>query len=373
MSETEAEEDVECKVCQNDVLESENGMYCEGECQSWYHTSCVGISGSKYKKITSDITKIFIWMCPACKAKLKTLMQQHKQNKQLLEKVINIDTKILDLEKTIQSQNTSQATYAQVMISASKEHQRLPENLPNILIKPKKTQSGQQTLLDVEEKIKPEQIGARVKSKRELSNGNIVLKFPSVADMKKVKSEANKALKDKYEIVETSLRNPKIKIPGITLNYSKEDFETQLRKQNSIFMDDEHFKITYIKNIEHKSTKTLYAECSPKLFHSLMASKRVYLGWQRYVVYKDMSVLKCYKCQLYHHKGNDCKNRIACGKCAGEHDIKQCQSETKECVNCKISNEKYGTEHNIAHKAGEWSCPSFKYFLEIARSRINYG
>lgn len=373
----DTEEDAECKICKKNVLDNDSGMFCEGECQSWYHISCVGISLSKYKKITSDISDILIWMCAKCREKLKTLMkgkQCDKVNKTLLEKVENINETVNAIKKELGKENQKQ-TYAQIASTMNSNNKtvKLPENLPSILIKPRNTQNCKQTSSDLEKKIKLDKIGARVKSKKELSNGSVILKFPSSDDLEKVKSETNKILKGSYDIVETSLRNPKIKIPGISLNYTKDEFESQLKKQNSIFTDDEYFKITYIRAFQNKTTNTIYAECSPTLFQNLMLVKRIYLGWERLPVFEDISVLKCFNCQLYHHKGNDCTNKKACKRCSEEHDVTQCQNQIKKCTNCDLSNKKHGTKHSISHEAGDWNCPSYKYFLEIARSRINYG
>lgn len=40
----------------------------------------------------------------------------------------------------------------------------------------------------------------------------------------------------------------------------------------------------------------------PGAIWCLMSRKKVYIGWEHYPVYEDLSVLRCYKCQAYNHK-----------------------------------------------------------------------
>jgi hypothetical protein len=42
--------------------------------------------------------------------------------------------------------------------------------------------------------------------------------------------------------------------------------------------------------------------------------------------------LRCRKCQQYNHKEDRCPNPAACGKCAGNHRVDQCTSDTHKCA-----------------------------------------
>lgn len=365
------EDDALCRKCNNDVKDSEDGLYCEGECQAWYHISCVGIKPAQYKKITREVSEILFWMCDKCRSKLKILMKSSKYEIHTQTLIEILDKKITAMSNSLEKVNTN-ITYAQVAKLDKNKSQKSSENLPSLIIKPKKTQDTQKTLTDLESKVKPTNICARIKSKKEISNGNVLIKFPSIADFDKVKNEVNKNLLNNYTIIETSLKKPRIKIPGVTLDLSKEEFEFQLRKQNFI-SDEEYFKVTYIKGYTEKKTRTIFAECSPKIFHELMYNQKIYLGWNRYSVYEDINVLQCYRCQFFHHKSSDCRNKKACRKCTEEHDIKDCHNQVMKCVNCERSNRKHKTKYDIIHEANDRKCPSYKYYMELAISQINYG
>lgn len=49
------------------------------------------------------------------------------------------------------------------------------------------------------------------------------------------------------------------------------------------------------------------------------------------------SPLRCFRCQKFGHTSSTCKRKIACAKCAGEHEDKECMQTTRKCVNCSGS------------------------------------
>ena len=127
-------------------------------------------------------------------------------------------------------------------------------------------------------------------------------------EVDKLKTSIEKNLGQTYSITESKLRNPRIKIPNVPHRYSEEELENIIREQNPLVVEQEHFKIVYIKKLREGECVTVYAECSPIFFHNFMFNKKIYMGWERVPVYEDVSVLRCFKCQLYHHKGNDCRS-----------------------------------------------------------------
>ena len=62
---------------------------------------------------------------------------------------------------------------------------------------------------------------------------------------------------------------------------------------------------------------------------------RYYATVERYI--PQCQIKQCFKCQAYGHKASVCTKKARCGKCAHEHETKECQSETTLCANCKGS------------------------------------
>ena len=68
----------------------------------------------------------------------------------------------------------------------------------------------------------------------------------------------------------------------------------------------------------------------------------IYLGWRRYRVSLYIpEPIRCYNCQAYGHKSNNCRSRVKCPICAKNHSYEDCPSKDKNrenqrafCPNC---------------------------------------
>ena len=58
-----------CGKYGNEVEDEQDGVQCEGKCQSWFHATCVNISGEYDRLSTSDD----IWECETCGGSLPAL------------------------------------------------------------------------------------------------------------------------------------------------------------------------------------------------------------------------------------------------------------------------------------------------------------
>lgn len=83
-----------CKVCVKKVLDSDDGMQCDSDCQGWYHIKCVGIPKSDYLQYSRDVNKK--WHCqrtdcrPPTAAPYNLLMNKMDE---LLARFSNLATK----------------------------------------------------------------------------------------------------------------------------------------------------------------------------------------------------------------------------------------------------------------------------------------
>src|SRR5277367_2207036 len=89
-----------------------------------------------------------------------------------------------------------------------------------------------------------------------------------------------------------------------------------------------------------------------------MSIERRWFRPERYT--PQCRVNQCFNCQGYGHKANVCTRKTRCGKCAQEHDTRECESETMQCANCKDS-----------HHAWHQECPKRQQRKEqIEREKI---
>lgn len=103
-----------------------------------------------------------------------------------------------------------------------------------------------------------------------------------------------------------------------------------------------------------------------------MNKKKFYIGWEKCRVYENLTIKRCFKCQEYYHKSDECVNEVSCEVCSEKHESKNCSKQVNKCKNCILANNKYKTSHDINHKASDPECASTKYHLSLLKSRINY-
>lgn len=99
---------------------------------------------------------------------------------------------------------------------------------------------------------------------------------------------------------------------------------------------------------------------------------KVYIGWERCPVFEDLDVLRCFNCQAFHHKQQECRNEVVCPKCSENHTESNCNNQQMCCQNCKNANDKFKKNYNIEHSSNDLNCPSLKYFIEVLKSKTNY-
>ena len=242
-------------------------------------------------------------------------------------------------------------------------------NLPSLIIKPRSKQNSTKTRQDINKNINPVNLNVRVQSIKETKSGSVIIKCPTKEETEMLRKQVDRKLKDKYDVEHTKLRKPRIKIPGFKQDLSEEEIKNSIIAQNQFVQDNEHLKITYI----NKKTSTVFAECTPDLFTKFMQNKKIFIGWERYPIYEDLSIPRCGNCQGYYHKRTDCDKKKACAYCSGEHEKQNCPKTATKCTNCEMSNTKNNTKYNINHAADNIECPTHQYFLQILRSKIDYG
>ena len=96
------------------------------------------------------------------------------------------------------------------------------------------------------------------------------------------------------------------------------------------------------------------------VFDKLMPAE-IHIGWINYKVREYIpQPLRCFKCQRMGHTAQQCKWRLRCAKCGGEHEYGKCDKDAKiKCCNC-------GGEHSEAF-AG---CVVQRQAKEVQRIKI---
>ena len=50
-----ASSDYPCGICDEEVGDDDDGIYCESGCDLWYHRTCTGMTVGAYKLLTTEV------------------------------------------------------------------------------------------------------------------------------------------------------------------------------------------------------------------------------------------------------------------------------------------------------------------------------
>ena len=173
-----------------------------------------------------------------------------------------------------------------------------------------------------------------------------------------------------------SARMPEVNIVGLTREYSSEDLQEMIVKQNngiselfksdSATDDDKKIKIISVTPLKsykgNQSTPYKATVRISNVIREIMAKQgnRLFLGSHTCKVYDSFYVVRCFKCQRFGHLSKSCtQEHASCGYCTEEHETTTCPkkvdaSSNPSCINC-ISSGRKGEEVN--HYAGSITCP----------------
>lgn len=363
---------MECDECKEKLIKD---IFPCDTCKITFCKSCAGLTASEVKVLQLK-ERVMTFHCKKCESlETTTLLQSTIKDKLTIisskdEIITLLKNRIDELEH---STTTLKKTYSQIAQTAITDNKKLEvKNLPSLIIKPKVKQNAETTSLELKAKINPSQLKVAIKNTRNTANGNIIIKCSNRNDLNILKLEAESKMEN-YDIQLTKMRKPRFVISGYNGDMQEILLEGCIREQNNFIDEEDEFKITYIKLNKKQNSKLIFGECSPELFHKLIKTKRIFIGWESCAVYEDLGIPRCYKCQEYYHKSDVCPNNMVCEICSNEHDMKNCPRNRKSCRNCMKTNEKFKLNYDINHTASDSNCPSYQYLVKVLRSRTDYG
>lgn len=286
-------------------------------------------------------------------------------NKLLTEKIQLLETKNENIN--VNSINSNKIkSYSEVL---SKNTKNIEYHKPsNIIIKCidnnlNNNDNSNSKFNDLNNLIKPDDTNVKINYTKILKNGSILINCDDDKTKTTVEELVSKNT-NKYKIQENKLRQPAIKIVGLSENFKGESYdiiETAIKKQN--FKDVQgDFKINHIYTNPTNNLSTIYATCSPEIFLLLKNNTRIYLGMRAYKVFEDFGLSRCKKCCAYGHSIKNCLNPFLCSFCAGNHSSDKCNNKSiMKCLNCCFSNDNHKTKFKTSHYAHDIEkCSTYK-------------
>lgn len=367
---------MECDVCKT---KNKPVFLCD-TCGSGLCKNCGNLSASEVKVLELKGERILRFDCSGClKFKTYTVLQKTIEDKNEIidskEEIISLlRQRIQELESKEKVNNVHLPLYSEITKKSPNITQQT--NIPSLIIKPKKKQNIEKIKDDLRRKINPAELKICVNNVKGTKDGNLLIKCRNKSDIELLKKEAEKKLND-YSVELTKLKDPRFKLIDYKMEsedeLNKEWVKARIREQNNFIEDTDRLQINYIKLNRRTENYTIYGSCSAGLFHKFMAAEKIYIGWNRYPIYEDISIPRCFKCQGFYHKNSECPNKTACEYCSEEHPAKECPRNQKKCINCLNANIRFKREHNVNHTASDKDCPSFSYQIKILKGRIDYN
>lgn len=361
---------MECSICnviKQPIRNIKNPLVSCDSCRNTTCIECSELSTSELRCIALQ-KRTLKYNCKKCRNyELSEILQKTITDK---EKIINEQEMIINLlkEKIENLEKISKPSYASVLQQEIPFSKTMKTNLPTIIVKPKQQQSPDQIKKDLDTNINPAELKIGVTNVKLTKFGNMIIKCQTKNEVEILRQALDNKLKNRYDIELSKLRQPRIKIVKVMQDFTPEVIEKYLKEQNNITGEA---KVKYIRQ-NRNGSKTIICECTPNAFHQIINLKKICLGWERYMVYEDLSVPRCYNCQGYFHKKSECKNKIVCPICSDEHEERMCPNQKKMCKNCELSNQKYNTNYATDHQNNSLECPVLKFHTEVLKSKINY-
>ncbi|XP_061723020.1 uncharacterized protein LOC133529340 [Cydia pomonella] len=227
-------------------------------------------------------------------------------------------------------------------------------------------------LNEVQEKVDLVELGVGIKSVRHTKNNKIVINCETESDRTTL-STAIKHNTTGVTVGVPKLRNPCIKLLGVTSDNANERIVEAIAKQNHRIMDSvdaDHKRIKYIRSVKGRndSMKNVVVEVSPQLYQQML-SQKIKIGYQSVLAVDQSPIIQCFKCMGFGHQAANCTSNSKCGFCADAHDTRNCPRSSKVpcCTNCKGQDKEYN------HPAFSQNCPDWIKWDRIARINVRYS
>lgn len=155
-------------------------------------------------------------------------------------------------------------------------------------------------------------------------------------------------------------------VKGIYITYNEDDVKAEMEK----FVD---FPIRAVRRFQrdHTTAKNIlhwWVVSTESKEQAMQLKKITHFNGARvtWEPYRGSSILRCFKCQRFHHLARNCLYSSRCGRCSLKHETKDCNivfaakgtkdyKEHTKCVNCVDRDQSTGR----GHAAGDLTCPIY--------------
>jgi hypothetical protein len=362
---------IECNKC-DENKPKEEAILCDW-CSKSFHMTCTGIGRNIIQHFrTNENLK---WFCDLCLDMMKNIrmnlavinnhLKKETKLNEICEKINKLEKKIDEKCGAKEDATMKPKSYADVI--------KYDKNESVVIIKPKKVdQKCNETRAEIKSKVNPMNIP--ILGMRNDAKGGIIVQLENKVGCESMKKEVKEKLGENYDVLSPELKNPRIKIIGMTDKPTEEEVMTMM-KQNNVVKDASLKVLAVFEDRKGGRFKAYNAivEIDATNFNNIMCVRKLYMKWDRCLVVDAAQITRCYKCCGYNHMAKDCRNKKSCGRCGGEHDLKECKSTKNVCINCKTATERTGMNLRFDHPVWSNECTVYDRKMEMLRRKIKYA
>lgn len=242
----------------------------------------------------------------------------------------------------------------------------------------KNEQSSAKTREELETKVKPNQIGVAIGFIKNTHKGAVLVKCETEKANERMKQEMIIKMGKEYDIEETKMRKPMVKIVNMDWKPTKEldnntIIEAVYNQNEFLNIEEDEVNVKLFRETKDKKPY-LILECNGSAHRKLLLRGKINLGYKRCHVYDNLYIVRCFKCNGFNHTSQHCKSSSEiCSKCSLSHNSKHCNSQEIQCINCKKHNELTKTNLSTDHHSFSTSCTVYQKKLQGIKERTNYS
>jgi hypothetical protein len=222
---------------------------------------------------------------------------------------------------------------------------------------------------------------------KSINGGGIIMSCSDEREMFKLIDKLNAEAKD-FMAERPEKRKPKIAIRGVSEDVNENELINEIISKNHVienFLKDKsqddiekELKIKFkFRRKTKKSDNTWVLEIGPNLWKIINSMNRINIGWKSCSFDEYVYVTRCFKCNGYGHKSDECKQTTdSCGTCGQSHKTSECDRSQSVlfCTNCNKYNQKSKTKKlSTNHSSFSRECETFKRIRNAIKARIDYG
>lgn len=397
-------------------------------CTKQFHLKCVENLNAVQHKCISSSTNIW-WSCNTCSkfcdffdymtTKVENLVAEVAQNtaklkeqEQTLSEIKEATKLRINVNKTPSAAGVPKRTFANILSGddqlfsdqqANKnrklaEARVIKDNNDPILVIQAKNESEKEKLSSVVKSTLKHGVDP-VQSINTTGQGKVVICCKDHDSVTMIKNKIESGIGDKVTVSEPKSVMPRIRVVGVDEEYVTADVPDTADENEDLMDDDTQVTVTYntllnrirsdnldcfdfnstlsIVSVKKRFNQKRYdvtLSTDTNSFKKIMAKQKLRIDWELYPVHEQLNVIRCYKCNNYGHVAGECKqSNFSCPKCAGDHNVQDCNSKISKCINCMRANEQLNKNLPTNHTVWNTDCPVYVHKLELKRKRVRYS